>query len=195
MFDRARLFVACCTLVMLTATVMHRQAVDGREGIHLSFMPCLPWEIPESEVWLSIIGQYRGADFSILQSERARWLIKQEPDLAAEIEYRYAHRGDDNHAQYNRYEEYMLYQMYEQHQEQEEYEAAGKHDDRAGDNIARRALRRVPHVPDLPRDDIPVAYEEELQTAYAIQYLVVERPAAQPASWRDTAPTPPPRPI
>lgn len=190
-FNRARLFVACCTLIMLTATVIHRPAtVDGR-AMHIALMPYLNQYALEDHTWLSIRQQFKQVNFSILKSNRAIWLIKQEPDLAAEIQYRTVHSAGYQ-AEYGLYEEYMLYQAYEQHQQLENFEEIGKHEGRAN-KTDTGAFRRLSDVSDLSGNEIPLAYGLDLQISDTAQFTLAEEPIIEPVTWREATPTPPPQ--
>ncbi len=61
-FLLARVFVAFCTLVTLTATIMHRPDHDGYQGTHLFFMPRKNWEMDEGRGMLYEEEHYRKAD-------------------------------------------------------------------------------------------------------------------------------------
>ncbi len=191
-FDWASALIACCTLIMLTSTVTHAASVARHPGTHLVYMPC---EIPadhEDAVWLSIREQYKAVDFSVLNSERARWLVRQEPDLAAEVDYRAARQGRGDDEEYERYEVYMLYQAFEDHQEREELEVFGKHDDRLG-QMAGKAIRRTHHTPDLPGNEVPATQHNDAQPSDSPEYVRFQVPVFEPITWRGKAPTPPPR--
>ena len=64
-----RLFVACSTLVLLTATVLHREDHDGYQATHLFFMPRQNWEMDGGHRMLYEEEHYQKMDLQALAAE------------------------------------------------------------------------------------------------------------------------------
>lgn len=170
-FLLARVFVACCTLVTLTATIMHRPDHDGYQGTHLFFMPRKNWEMDEGRGMLYEEEHYRRADLytaaAELYGEEALEDFEGELDREREEEYK----------EYE--EEYAKYR--------EDYNDSGSGE------IAGPAFRKMPHQPNLSGNEIPLAYGLVIKIPDSEQYLEIERRPIRPTVWRGKTPTPPPR--
>jgi len=170
----ARVFVACCTLVTLTATIMHRPDHDGYQGTHLFFMPRKNWEMDEGRGMLYEEEHYRRADLytaaAELYGEESLEGFEGELDREREEEYK------EESEEYEEYEEY-----------QEDYEESGS------EETAGPAFRKAPHHPNLSGNEIPLAYGLVIEIPGTEQYLANERSLIRPTVWRSKTPTPPPR--
>jgi hypothetical protein len=72
LFKGARLFVACTTLMLLTATVMEREDQDGYQATHLFFMPRQSWEMDGGRGMLYEEEYYHRMDLEALTEETAQ---------------------------------------------------------------------------------------------------------------------------
>ena len=167
----ARVFVACCTLVTLTATIMYRPDHDGYQGTHLFFMPRKNWEMDEGRGMLYEEEHYRRADLYTAAAE----LYGEERLEGFEVE-----ADSEREESYKEYEE-----EYEEYRE--DYSTSGS------EEIAGPAFRKAPHHPNLSGNEIPLAYGLVIKIPDTEQFLTIERKVMRPTIWRGKTPTPPPR--
>jgi hypothetical protein len=65
----ARVFIAVNTMLLLCATVLHREDSDGYQAAHLFFMPRHTWEMDHGRGMLYEEAYYRAMDLEVLAEE------------------------------------------------------------------------------------------------------------------------------
>ncbi len=159
----ARLFIACTTILLLTSTVMQVEDRDGYQATHLLFMPRETWEMDEARGMLHDEEYYREIDLE---------------EFAADVIGIADFRGSD---------------LYQQAESVVNISSRGNGNWFPHPHAGPVIMRRSPHSPAPPGNEVPVVQAFHLSTPNAWQPLATLEDSPFAIAWQADVPSPPPR--